>query len=228
MLSLPNELILDVVSNLDQLPLARMMRANKRLWELLRSSLYKAPLFTSMNSLRSFTKHHNGLIEPDVKILDLTSIPHRWRDLIDNDVSELVTICRNITDLDLGYCQKLTMLTIKALFTFSMDLKCLGLSQCNHIEAWRLQFLKAPLNELSLSCIRGFSDELILGLVDQFELTVLDISGTAITDAGVEELLAATSLEYLDISGCSMVIGKYESTDTLTIVDDSMEVGDIL
>ncbi|XP_011688622.1 PREDICTED: uncharacterized protein LOC105450468 [Wasmannia auropunctata] len=235
--TLPDEVILEILKNLDMTSLSRMSRVNKRLNMLSRDSLLYKYLnlrnihLTYMHInlcqlLNYFAPRCKNLLQLDLSLCTFSTSKFRkfvktcCRNLthlrlsecyyVDFELRYISKICKNLKELDLNYCDGITNENISYLKNLQF-LESLQLKYVKAIEANTLcEILQknGQMRDLSLNCTLLNIDAIAMELQNSCpNLERLNLKGCKFTSQGIDALANCKNLKEVSFSSCQL-IGK--------------------
>ncbi|CAG8496337.1 3365_t:CDS:2 [Ambispora leptoticha] len=184
--NLPTELLHSVFSLLanDQKTISQVTLVCRQWNAIARPLLYRRPQIFSLQAFHKFLKipKFSGLL---VREIDLSLLPHRWSNITDPDIIALISLCPNLTFLDINYCAQLHDSTLKHIArTLGPHLTNLNVSQCPK-----------------------FTDDGFMALATECSaLTTLNFSYTDITDLALSQIATTCpTIRWLNLKCCELV-----------------------
>ncbi|KAG9301767.1 hypothetical protein G9A89_003314 [Geosiphon pyriformis] len=184
--NLPTEILHYIFSSLaeDQNVLLRVSIVCRHWHAITRSILHRHPQLYSIKGFQKFLKipKSNGLL---VREVDLSLLPQRGSSIKDSDIISLITLCPNLTGLDINFCTQLQDTTLQYIATtLGPRLTNLNVSQCP-------KFTDVGFMALATKCTG---------------LTTLNFSYTDITDLALSQIASTCpTIRWLNLKCCELV-----------------------
>ncbi|KAG2177609.1 hypothetical protein INT44_008121 [Umbelopsis vinacea] len=226
-MSLPTEILQDIISQLDQATLANCTRVSSQFRALAIPVLYESPSLLTADRFRRFSKDLSADNAVYVHTLDLSMTARRWDSIKGQEIVELLLKCLYITHLDLDMCMALRNTDIETIMNaIGKNLHFLSLCSCSYLNTASIVSVATYCTNLRVINISGICtvDDPVVDLASKNpHLETVNLADcNHITEKSVKAVMKCPKLKYLNIEGCHDVL-DFESESESAIPQPEWE-----